>query len=120
MGARRGTDKTYTHIVSGIVTVATIIDLGNIDATKTHCFVGAQFFADAEGLAQAIPDAGTVTISVETLNTTPVAEAIPDGVIDAIAPCTKSWAANTRRVVATPSGITIATHYRIVVTCNET
>ena len=119
-GARRGTDKTYSHIVSGISAVGDIINLGNIDVSKPHCFVGAQFFADGEGILQAIPDAGTVTIAVETLNTTPVVEDIPDGIIDATAPCTRSWAANTRRVIATPSGITVATHYRIVVTCNET
>ena len=119
-GGRRGTNKTFTLIESDIVTIGSVINLGNIDTSKAHCFVGAKFFANADGDVQAIPDAGTITIEVETLNTSPVLEEIPDAIINAAAPCTRSWAANTRRVVATPDGITVASHYRIVVTCNET
>ncbi len=120
MSGRRGTNKTFTLITSDIVDISTAIDLDNIDASKPHCFVGAQFYSDAQGAAVATPTAGTVSIEVETINTSPVLEPIPDPTIEASAPCTRSWAANTRRVVATPSGIDVATYYSIKVTCNET
>lgn len=118
-GARRGTNKTFTIILSDIVPVGVAIDLPGIDTSKPHCFVGAQYFSDAEGDTPAVPDSGTIAIEVESLNTSPILEIIADNIIQAGMPMTKSWAANTLLVRATPSGITIATHYRIVVTCNE-
>ena len=120
MSGRRGPDKTFTLIQSGIVAVASTIDLDGIDASKPHCFAGLQFFADAQGSAPAIPGAGTVSIDILTLNTTPVFEDPPGNIINATALGTISWAANTLNVRATPTGITVATHYRLVVTCNET
>ena len=113
-------NKTFTLIESDITAVANPIDLGRIDSNQPHCFVGVQFFADALGTTPATPGAGTVTITVRAINTSPLFEVIPDNVIDATDPDTKSWAANTDRVLATPSGITVAAFYRLMVTCNGT
>lgn len=113
-------NQTFTLIESEIVPVGDVIDLDKIDAVKAHCFVGAQFFADANGDAPATPGAGTVTIEILSINNDPVFESPPSDVIQAANPTTLDWAANTIRVKATPNGITVATHYRIVVTANET
>ncbi len=120
MGARGGTDKTVTTVFSEIVTVGTVAILANTDTSKAHCFVGAQFFGSADETDHAVPDAGQIEISVRTLNTMPITETIPDAIIFAEKPCTLGWAGNTQDVIATPSGITVATHYRIVATFNET
>lgn len=119
-GARRGTNKTFSLAISDISPVGNVIDLPGIDASKPHCFLGVQFFADASGSAPAVPTVGSVVIEVKTINTTPLFEPVPGGTINASAPTTISWAANTIRVRATPSGVDVATHYRLVVTCNET
>ena len=113
-------NRTFTLIESPIVPIDTVIDLESIDAVKPHIFAGIQFFADAQGSAQAIPDAGSVMLTIETVNSSPTLEAPLNNFIDATNIKTADWAANTRRVVATPIGITVATHYRLVVTCNET
>jgi len=111
---------TFALIESPIVTVGTTIDLEGIDAVKPHVFAAVQFFADALGATPATPGAGTVTITVETVNNTPILESPPEAVIDATDLTTVDWGANTKRVIATPAGITVATHYRLIVTCNET
>lgn len=99
---------------SDIVAVGATIDLAGAAANLAHNFVGVQFFADANGAAFATPGAGTVTITVSTVNNEPAFEAPPDNVISATAPTTVSYDASTRVVRAVPSGITTATHYRMV------
>lgn len=103
---------------SSIVAVAATINLP-IKDDFAHNFVGVQFFADAAGLTPVTPGAGTVTITVETINNLSVFEAPPDNVIDATAPVTVTWDANTRQVKAVPTGITTATHYKLVWTGNR-
>lgn len=119
MGGRRGTDKTYSLIESDVTPIGSVINLPGIDITKAHCFAGVQFFSDAAGETVATPTTGTVVISVVTLNTV-IPENITSPTIDASLPTTVSWASNTRRVLATPNGVDVATHYKLVVTCNET
>ena len=112
---------TFTLTKSDIVAVSVTIDLDGIDSVKPHCFAGLQFFTGVPGsFTLATPGVGTVTITIQTINSVPVFEAIPSGVIDVTSYATVSWAANTVRVKAVPSGLTVATHYRLVVTCNET
>ena len=109
-----------TLIYSDIATVSTTISLRNLSVDKPHCFLGVQFFADAEGTTPATPGAGTVTVLTQTINADPLFEAPIDNVIDATDPITVDWAGNSLGVQATPAGITVATHYRIVVSCNKT
>ncbi len=120
MSGRRGPNQLVRAIESPIAAIAAVITISGMDITRPHCFVGVRFFADSGGAAEAVPTAGTVTISVQTMNTSPRFELIPISVIQALTPETLSWAANTLQVRATPSDVTVATHYRIVVTCNET
>lgn len=120
MTGRRGPNRIFSVIESDVTPVASPIVLTGVDTVRPHCFAGVQFFADAQGTIPAVPGAGTVAVTVQTINTAPVSEIIPDNVIDATAPTTLSWAANTQQVTATPTGITVATHYRLVVSCNET
>ncbi len=117
----RSTDLVgFVLIISPIVTVATPMDLEALHTGKPHCFIGVQFFNDALGVTPATPTAGTVVVTIRTINTTPNFEAPPSPTIDATAPKTVTWAANTLSALTTPSGIVGATHYRSVVTCNET
>lgn len=117
---RRAGHSGYVVLTSAIVTVATTITLDEIEPGKPHCFAGAQFFANAGGTTPATPGAGTIDVTIKTVNTDPVFETIPASVITAAVPTTVSWAANALAVKAVPSGVTTATHWRIVVTCNET
>ncbi len=104
---------------SAIVVVGDTIDLDGLRADYPHCFVGVQFFADAEGAAPAVPGAGTVLVTVATVNTTPSFEVVPNNTITAPTPTTVPWDGNTAAVKLVPTGITTATHWRAVVTQNR-
>lgn len=118
-GSRRGANKTFSLHDSAVVEVDTEIILEGTDLGNPHCFAGVQFFSDADGETPVVPSAGEVVIKIKTINNTPNFEPIPVGVIDASDPSTLSWAANTTAVKATPTDVTGATHYRLVVSCNE-
>lgn len=118
-GARRGTNKTMSFSESPIFAVNDIITLEDLDVVRPHCFAGVQFFSDSNGLVPVTPSAGLIEIYVQTVNSTPVFELVPNH-IEALTPTTISWAANTKGVRATPSGIEGASYYKLVVTCNET
>lgn len=104
---------------SDVVTVGTTITIAGIKAILPHNFVGAQFFSDAAGLVPVVPGAGTVAVTVETINSEGVFEAVPDNSIDATVPHTVSWDANTSRVRLVPAGVTTATHWKAVWTGNR-
>ncbi len=118
-GARRGANKTYSVLQSDITPIDDIIDLGDIVVGLPHCFGGVQFFIDDTGTTEALPTTGTVTLTAQTLNTAPRFDEPQANIIIAAEPHTISWEANTIRVKATPLGVDVATHYRLVVTCNE-
>ena len=116
-------NEKFTQIESTITPIGETIILDSIDANRTHCFCGVQFFSDIAGEIPATPEEGFVKIDVQTLNTHPVWEAVPDNIIDGADPSTIGWDANTRTVRAIPdniSSIVGATHYKLVVTCNGT
>lgn len=119
MSGRRGPNKTFSFIQSDVFPVADTITLDGIDASKPHCFVSPQFFDDAAGTIPATPTSGTIGFAVKTVNSQNF-EAFPGNNWSTFAPATLSWAANTEKVNAVPNAIAGATHYRIVVTCNET
>lgn len=121
--AKKLINEKFTQIESEVVPVGDTITLESIDANRTHCFCGIQFFSDAAGEIPVTPTAGFILIKIQTLNTYPVWEIIPDNVIDADKPVTVGWDANTRTVKATPDDVATivgATHYKLVVTCNGT
>jgi len=111
-------NKGFTLLESDIELVATTITLAAPDAKQTHCFAGVSFYSDASG-TPVVPSSGTVDITIETVNNEDTFEAVPAGTIQAATPLTVSWAANTKRVRATPNAVAGATHYRLRVTCNQ-
>ncbi len=108
-----------TFVESPLTPVGDVITLTDLDMTRPHCFAGVQFFDDVEGLIPAVTSDGTVLIEIQTINSTPVYEDVVDGLILAAEPTTVTWSANTQTVRATPSLITNAAFYKLVVTCNE-
>lgn len=83
----------------------------------THCFLGVRFF-DAQG-QPVTPGAGSIAIAVQTLNSTPVWELPEVSNVDATAPVTVDWAANTFAVRGIPTGVTTAVTWEIVITLNR-
>jgi hypothetical protein len=118
-GARRGPDNFFYMRESPVTAIATPIILSGLDQTRPHCFAGVQFFSDAGGTTPATPTTGTVTVEIKSINTE-LFEPAPGGTIIADAPTTISWAANTLAVQVTPAAVDVASHYKLVVTCNET
>ena len=109
-------------VVSATVVVADTIDLvlqGDVGSC-THVFMGVQQFdgPDPESDTLIVAGAGTYAVTIKTQNTE-LFEAPPTASIDATAPVTISVAANLSAIKFVPTGITTATHYRVVVTANR-
>ena len=111
-------NKTYRRMESDVELVADTIILEGVQADAVHNFIGVLFFSDAAGTTPVVPGAGTVDITVETVNNAGTFEAIPDTPLTAATPETLSWNGNTKSVKAIPAGITTATHYKVVWTGN--
>ncbi len=107
----------YRRVESDIEVVADTIELA-VSEEFPHGFISLQFFADALGAAFAIPGAGTVVISVDTVNNPDVAEAITGSPMDATAAVTLNFEGNALRINCIPTGLTTATHWRAVWTGN--
>jgi len=119
--ANKRENKTFTQIESEIVAVGEEIILDSIDANRTHCFCGLQFFSDTEGTISVTPTSGDFLILIQTVNSYPAWEPIPDNSVNGNKARTIEWAANTRTVKSTPSNEVIgANFYRLIVTCNGT
>lgn len=119
-GGRRGPNKIFSLVESDVTSIGTTIILDDLDLTRPHCFAGVQFFLDAAGLMPAVPTAGSVVVTAQTINSQPVYETVPGGVITASDPTTATWSGNTKAVKAIPSGVDVATHYKLILTFNET
>lgn len=105
---------------SAVVPVGTAITIGEsggatIGYEAPFCFAGVEFFSDDTGTeaAYATPSAGTVAFAVTTHVNPQFTDAIPTPSINASAPESVSWEAPTKTVVATASGVTGATHWRL-------
>lgn len=93
-----------------------VMDVDGDFQSLPHCFLGVQMF-DAGG--NPITDsAGTFTVTIETVNTKqPEAPAV--SVIDATAPVTISWAANTSKITVVPASLSSTVTYKVVATANR-
>ena len=116
-------NDTFTIHYGEITAIAnTPVTMLDIDAVKPHCFVGLQFFQDADGDVDAFPTGGSTAIAISTVNNEPNFEAPPVTIIQAFTPTTLDWSGNTVAVRAThavtPSGGSVA-FWRLVVTTNE-
>ena len=82
----------------------------------THVFLGVQMF-DVSG--DPIDDsAGTFTVTIQTINTQKD-ESPTVSVIDATAPVTISWAANTHKIVVVPASLSDTVTWKVVATANR-
>ena len=65
--------RDYRRVESDVELVADTIIIDGLDPEMVHGAVGVKFFADALGAVPAVPGAGTVEVTVETVNSeTPV------------------------------------------------
>ena len=111
--------QTFELHESDVTAIATPVTLAGLPTDLPHCFVGVQFFDDAGGTSVVVPGAGTAAIEIVTINNTPVLEAINGSPMDATAAVTLNWDGNTLSVKVTLAAITVATHYKVVVTANK-
>lgn len=109
-------NKFFISVVSEKTAVANTIELSDLDPSMPHCFLGIQMFDASDD--PIVGGAGTFAITIKTTNTQQY-EAPPTASIDATAPTTIDWAANTAGVKCIPSGITTAVTYRLVMTFNQ-
>lgn len=109
-------ERQFAVVQSDKEVIADTIVLEGLSGDKPHTFIGAKFF-DGGG-DPVVPSAGTVTITVETINNGQW-EAIPDNTIDATSPTTVSVGANLTRVRAVPTGLAGAVTWRLVATQNR-
>ncbi len=111
-------NKFYTSYVSETTVVANTVELLGLDPSMTHCSLGVQLLDGADG-DPVLAGAGTFAITIMTVNNN-FYEDPPDGAIAGTAPDTISWEKNTIQILVVPTGITTATHYRVVITFNKT
>lgn len=110
----------FTLYESDITVVSGVVVVAGLDVTKSHCFVGVQFFDDLEGTIPSVPTSGSVSFTIKTINSSPIFEPILGGFLDLLTGTeTTTWSANTEAVKATPASIVGSTHYKVVVTCNN-
>lgn len=110
--------QKFTYIESTVTDVRAVTTVDRVDVDKTQCYIGVQFFSDAAGTIPVTPGAGTVTLTVKTLNSN-VFETFTGNTITAATPTTVPFTGNVKEVLATPSGVTTASYYKVVVTCNR-
>ncbi len=102
---------------SDVETVATTITLAGLSARLPNSFIGVQFFSDSAGTTFADPGAGTVKIDVEHFAGQDHFEEVI-AALDATDPAIQQVAGNLSRAKATPTGLTTATHWKLVVSQN--
>lgn len=103
------------EVVLGDTVVLDLSTDGDFSAL-THVFLGVQMFNS--GGARIVDSAGTFTITIETLNTR-WPESPPTDVIDATAPTTISWAANTYKITVVPDSLSDTVTYKVVATADR-
>lgn len=112
------TKVEQTRIYEESGAVASAVDVSLQFPSDTHCFIGVDYFSDELLTTSATPTAGTITFTVQTVNSDQFVP-ITNGTLNADTPEIKSFAANPRVVRATPTGIVGATHYKVTVTANR-
>jgi len=103
------------EVVLGATVVLDLSTDGDFQAL-THVFLGVQMF-DVGG-DQIVDSAGDFTVTIETVNTKQ-AESPTVSVIDATAPVTISWAANTLKITVVPDSLSDTVTYKVVATANR-
>jgi len=104
--------------VSDDATAADIVELTDLPIFLTHVFLSVRFYDGAD--AAVTPSAGTLAVEVQTLGNQPNWEDPGSAVIDATAPTTVDWAANTYGIRVTPTGLTGVDHFVVYISLNKT
>ncbi len=93
---------------------------GFVISGYTHIFLGVEFLDASDAVVT--PGAGTMTISVQTINTLAleaVWESPTTATITAATPTTIDWAANTHAIKVAQASVTTATQWRVRITANR-
>lgn len=100
---------------AAVVAKAAVTTLAlDVLSDRTNYELGIELFSDAAGLVPVTATAGTFAIAVKTWVSPQAADAPLDDSIDATALGSVRWAARTKTVTVTPSGITgDALYYRV-------
>jgi len=105
----------YAVFQSDIVALAAEASIAGIRSDLSNCFIGIKYFADSEGAAPATPGAGTVQLS--TVSISSLSEDLGSAV-DATGNAVTVAQGNFVSVKGVPTGLTVATHYRITISQN--
>lgn len=97
-------------------TVTVEVELSGDFSALTHVFLGVQMFDVGGDLI--VDSAGSFAVTLQTINTK-YYEAPPTATIDATAPATVSWAANTFKIKVVPSSLSDTVTWKIVATANR-
>lgn len=116
---RKPTDRDLRVIDSNVEAVADTIEIATVAPSIPHTFISVKFWTSSAGDTPATPGAGTVTVTVRTINSH-VFEAIPSNVIDATGATTISVNGNVEEIRLVPAGLTTATHWSAHVSQNRT
>ncbi len=112
---KAGAVNDFKHFESDVEVVADTIIIDGLDPKLHHNHIGVQFFSDAAGLVPAVPGAGSINVDLKTLNTQ-VFEPAPTTNIPGTGPITLDNDFPAIEYRGVPTGITTATHWKMVVT----
>lgn len=108
--------RCMATITSGEAGPTDVIELSDLPCTLPHCFASVRFFDGAHDPVE--PSAGTLELEVQTIGNAPCFELPPDSTIDATAPVTLDWSANTVGIRITPTDLAGVTTWCVVLTFN--
>jgi hypothetical protein len=116
----KGRPQFQMRVESAAVSKATTVELdlstlGDFIAL-THVFLGVQMFN--AGGSPIVDSAGTFTVTLQT-DATRRYESPVASVIDATAPTTISWAANTYKIKVVPATLSDTVTYKVVAVANR-
>ncbi len=114
--------KITTSAVQALTAGALTINLPIEIVDNPHCFTAVEFYNDAAGLPGdvVLPGAGTTTFTLKTPVLPNQFQPFTSNVVTHVASNEQvSYASNPTEVRAAMAGITVATHARLRVMCNN-
>jgi hypothetical protein len=110
---------TYGEFRSVVTAVGSVATITNMNPSLLNSFVGIIWYSEPTGVTKAVPTAGTAGIEFLEVATDQFTPALGDPIDATILTDTVDIHANYTQVRITPTGVTGATHYRVVVTANS-
>jgi len=109
---------TYHRYSSAITAVGSVALIEDINPSLLVHFIGVEWFSDAAGITPAVPTAGEVDVEAFDDTTRQWTPAQRDPIDATHLAHKSSYSANITAMRATPTAVTVATHYRLVVSSN--